>query len=210
MKHRYSWVIAILVVLVSGALMGFLGSDDSAGRSPVAVPPTSESARADATRTQFPGGDQVPAILVVTRDDETPLTPADLTAVTQTFSGASEATGNVSGPPPQVSEDGEAAIVVVPLSAELSGFELTDKVKELRTKAADSLPDDLRAQVTGGPAFGADIADSFSGANFTLLAVTAAVVALLLIITYRSPVLWLVPLLVIGFADRVADRKSVV
>ena len=69
MKHRYSWVIAILVVLVSGALMGFLGSDDSAGQSPVAVPPTSESARADATRTQFPGGDQVPAILVVTRDD---------------------------------------------------------------------------------------------------------------------------------------------
>ena len=29
-------------------------------------------------------------------------------------------------------------------------------------------------------------------------------VALLLIVTYRSPVLWLVPLLVIGFADRVA------
>lgn len=204
MSRRYSWVIALLVVLVSGALMGFLGSDDSAGQSPVAVPPTSESARADATRTQFPGGDQVPAILVVTRDDEAPLKPADLAAVTQTFSGASEATGNVSGPPPQVSEDGEAAIVVVPLSAELSGFELTDEVKELRAKAADGLPDDLRAQVTGGPAFGADIADSFSGANFTLLAVTAAVVALLLIVTYRSPVLWLVPLLVIGFADRVA------
>ena len=38
----------------------------------------------------------------------------------------------------------------------------------------------------------------------TLLAVTGMVVALLLIITYRSPVLWLVPLLVIAFADRVA------
>src|SRR6185295_14211122 len=46
--------------------------------------------------------------------------------------------------------------------------------------------------------------NSFSGANFTLLAVTAAVVALLLIVTYRSPVLWLVPLAVIAFADRVA------
>ncbi len=32
---------------------------------------------------------------------------------------------------------------------------------------------------------------------------TATVVALLLIVTYRSPVLWLVPLLVIAFADRV-------
>ena len=57
-------------------------------------------------------------------------------------------------------------------------------------------------QITGGPAFGADIADSFSGANVTLLAVTAAVVALLLIVTYRSPILWLVPLLVIALADR--------
>ncbi|MGH3582290.1 MAG: MMPL family transporter, partial [Mycobacterium sp.] len=52
---------------------------------------------------------------------------------------------------------------------------------------------------------GADIANSFAGANITLLAVTAAVVALLLIITYRSPVLWLVPLLVIAFADRVGS-----
>ncbi|MFB1296082.1 efflux RND transporter permease subunit [Mycobacterium sp. pW049] len=204
MSRRYSWVIALLVVLVSGAVMGLLGSDDSAGQSPVAVPPASESARADATRAEFPGGDQVPAILVVTRADETPLRPADLAAVTQAFSGASEATGNEPGAPPQVSDDGQAAIVVVPLSAELSGFDLTDKVKELRARAADELPDDLRTQVTGGPAFGADIADSFSGANFTLLAVTAAVVALLLIVTYRSPVLWLVPLLVIGFADRVA------
>ena len=66
------------------------------------------------------------------------------------------------------------------------------------------MPGTLRAEVTGGPAFGADIANSFSGANVTLLAVTAAVVALLLIVTYRSPVLWLVPLLVIAFADRVA------
>ena len=33
---------------------------------------------------------------------------------------------------------------------------------------------------------------------------TASVVALLLVATYRSPVLWLAPLLVIGFADRIA------
>lgn len=193
MSRRFSWVIALLIVVISGALMGFLGSDESAGQSPVAVPPNAESARADATRAAFPGGDQVPAILVVTRSDGARLSPADLGAVSQTFPG-----------PPQVSEDGQAAVVAVPLSTELSGFELTDKVKELRARATDGLPDDLTAQVTGGPAFGADIADSFSGANFTLLAVTAAVVALLLIVTYRSPVLWLVPLLVIGFADRVA------
>ncbi|MEX3769895.1 MMPL family transporter, partial [Mycolicibacterium fortuitum] len=71
--------------------------------------------------------------------------------------------------------------------------------------AADGLPPGLKAEITGGPAFGADIANSFAGANITLLAVTATVVALLLIVTYRSPVLWLVPLLVIAFADRVGS-----
>ncbi|MGP4055945.1 MMPL family transporter [Mycobacterium sp. 4D054] len=205
MNRRYSWVVALLIVLASGALTGLLGSGDSGSQSPVAVPADAESARADAVRETFPGGDQVPAILVVTRTDSAPLDPADLDAVNAARDRMLAATGgDAVGPPPQVSDDGQAAVATVPLSGDLSGFALTDKVKELRSAAADGLPGDLQAEVTGGPAFGADIAASFSGANFTLLAVTATVVALLLIITYRSPVLWLVPLLVIGFADRVA------
>lgn len=206
MSRRLSWVVALLVVLASGALMGLLGGGgDANSQSPVAVPADSESARADAARAAFPGGDQVPAILVVTRADSAPLDPADIAAVDAARDRMLAAAGTgPGGPPTQVSEDGEAAVATVPLQGDLSGFALTDKVEELRAAAGDGLPGDLRAELTGGPAFGADIADSFSGANFTLLAVTAAVVALLLIITYRSPVLWLVPLLVIGFADRVA------
>jgi RND superfamily putative drug exporter len=156
------------------------------------VPATAESARADAVRTQFDGGDRVPAIIVVTRQDSAPLNPADVAVVRGKWQQA------------QISTDGAAALAVVPMSADLTGFQLGDAVNALRHSAAEGLPDDLRAEVTGGPAFGADIADSFSGANFTLLAVTATVVALLLIITYRSPVLWLVPLIVIAVADRVA------
>lgn len=168
--------------------MALLGGGDSASQSPVAVPASAESARADALRTQFPGGDTAPAIIVVTRTDGAALTPADTAAA---------------GPGAQVSADGKAALRVAPLAADLSGFHLRDAVHALRNQLSTSLPDGLRAEVTGGPAFGADIANSFAGANITLLAVTATVVALLLIVTYRSPVLWLVPLLVIGFADRV-------
>jgi putative drug exporter of the RND superfamily len=191
MSRRWSWVLALVVVAVSGALMGLLGGDDSSQRSPVPVPDTAESARAAEARAQFPGGDEVPAIIVVTRDDGARLDPADLAAIEGKWRA-------------QVSTDGEAALTVVPLSADLTGFALNDAVSELRETAPEGLPDDLRTEVTGGPAFGADIANSFSGANITLLAVTAAVVAALLIATYRSPVLWLVPLAVIGFADRVA------
>ena len=103
-----------------------------------------------------------------------------------------------------VSTDGKAAIGVVTISADLSGLALNDHVVALRKAAHSGLPPGLEAHVTGGPAFGADIANAFAHANITLLAVTASVVALLLIATYRSPVLWLVPLLVIGLADRTA------
>ncbi len=203
MVRRLSWVLALVIVAVSGALMGLLGGGDSAEQSPVPVPAGAESARADAARAQFPGGDLVPVILVVSRGDGAALTPGDLEAADQARQRMLAVAG-ASGPPAQVSEDRRAAVAVVPLQADLSGFALNDQVKALRAAAAEGLPSDVRAEVTGGPAFGADIADSFSGANLTLLIVTAAVVALLLIITYRSPVLWLAPLLVIGFADRVA------
>ncbi|KAA0108463.1 MMPL family transporter [Mycolicibacterium sp. P9-22] len=190
MSSRAAWLVAILVILASGAGLGLLGGSDAASQSPVAVPAGAESARADALRAAFPGGDIAPAIIVFTRTDGRPLSPDDAAAA---------------GPGAQVSADGLAAVSVSPLSADLSGFALNDAVQQLRTQTAERLPEGLRAEVTGGPAFGADIANSFAGANITLLAVTATVVALLLIITYRSPVLWLVPLLVIAFADRVGS-----
>lgn len=190
MSSRISWLVALLVILASGAGLGLLSGGDAGSQSPVAVPAGAESARADALRSEFPGGDVAPAIIVFTRVDGGPLSPAEVAAA---------------GPGAKVSEDGLAAVSVAPLPADLSGFALSDAVQDLRTSTTERLPDGLRAEVTGGPAFGADIANSFAGANITLLAVTAAVVALLLIITYRSPVLFLVPLLVIAFADRVGS-----
>jgi putative drug exporter of the RND superfamily len=202
---RRSWVIALVVIAVSGLLLAFIGTGDASEQSPVPVPASAESARAGALRTQFPGGDTVPAILVVTRVDGAALTPANLAAAEQPRHRALTATpGGTTAPPVLVSDDGRAAVASLPLPAEISGFALGDVVTTVRDAATDGLPAELRAQVTGGPAFGADIANSFTNANITLLAVTALVVALLLIVTYRSPVLWLVPLGVVAFADRVA------
>ncbi len=74
----------------------------------------------------------------------------------------------------------------------------------MRAAAKADLPDGLTAQVTGPAAVQADLAAVFDGANTRLLAATASVVALLLVITYRSPLLWLVPLTVVGVADQLA------
>lgn len=205
-SSRRSWVLALFVAALGGALLGLIPQSASAQQSPVVLPPTAESVRAAELIKQFPGGDSAPVLLVISRADGAALSPEDLAAAQQARDRMAGVTGVVDAPGPPVipATDGEAAVAPVPLDPDLTGFGLSDAVKALRDAARDGLPEGLVANVTGGPAFGADIANSFAGANISLLAVTGIVVALLLIITYRSPVLWLVPLLVIAFADRIA------
>ncbi|MFE5333101.1 MMPL family transporter [Embleya sp. NPDC056575] len=51
----------------------------------------------------------------------------------------------------------------------------------------------------------ADFIDVYSGMDAALLATTPAIVALLPLITYRSPVLWLIPLISAALAGQVAS-----
>lgn len=201
---RRSWIITLLIAVAAGAAMALAGANGQSTQSPVPVPPSAESARAAALAKDFPSGDEAPVILVVSRTDGAALSPSDLAGAEDAHRRVLASAGAQGGAPLSTSEDGVVALAPVPVAADLSGFDLADTVTGLRDAANDGAPQSLRLQITGGPAFGADIADSFSGANFTLLAVTAAVVALLLIITYRSPVLWLVPLTVIAIADQTA------
>lgn len=201
---RLSWNLALVLTIAGGALLGLVTDNGSAEQAPVVVPAAAESARVTELLKAFPGGDSAPVILLVTRADGQALSPEDLAAAEQARARAAALTRGAPPIPLAQSADGEAALAPLALQADLNGFALTDTVTGLRNAARDGLPGELVVNVTGGPAFGADIANSFSGANFILLAVTVGVVALLLIVTYRSPVLWLVPLLVIAFADRVA------
>lgn len=198
-SSRRSWALSLAVIILSMGFMAFVGENDSAGSAPSSVPPEADSAQVAELLTQFPGADTAPVILVVSRDDDGVLTPSDLTAARDALGRLSDADTQLIPAP-----DGKATLGIVEIDGSLSGFSLNETVTSLRSAAADGLPVGLSAHLTGGPAFGADIANSFSGANFTLLAVTALVVAILLVATYRSPVLWLVPLVVIGLGDRVA------
>lgn len=107
-------------------------------------------------------------------------------------------------PPFIPSKDGKVAMVMIPITTQASGTQLGDIVTNVRNAGKDALPAELQLHTTVGPAFGADAGNAFQGADFRLLAITAAVVAVLLLLTYRSPILWLFPLIVVGIADRVA------
>lgn len=201
-SHRRSWAIALLLALAAAALMALAGSDTGADKAPVQLPPGSESARAAALSESMPGGDQVPAILVVSRPDGSPLAGDGIDAANAARERVLARAGAAHPAPLMVSTDGRAAVAAIPVATDLSGFGLNDVIGGLRDAAKSGAPDGLTLQITGGPAFGADIANAMTDANIALLVVTATVVTVLLIATYRSPILWLVPLLVIGLADR--------
>ncbi|CAM2835461.1 MMPL family transporter [Skermania piniformis] len=199
--------VAILAIVLIGLLAAAGLGGESADQAPSSLPPSAESARAADRLAEFPDSGTAPVLVVVSRTDGAELSDADVAATTAAAQRMSAARGSATAAPTdsvpaQLSPDRRVALGRATVDADLSGFDLTEQIDGMRAAARDGLPPGLRAQVTGGPAFGADIADSFSGANFTLLVVTAAVVALLLILTYRSPVLWLIPLLVVALADR--------
>lgn len=211
--RRTAWVLLVLAVIVTGALFSL--TPPASESAPNSLPDEADSQRIQQVLDGFEGSDQAPVIAVATRAGGGALEQSDLGALTQLRAAMLEVDRGVGdapeqGPPVVPSEDGEAAIALVPVDAELSGAPLNDLVGELREVIADEAPEGLDVQLTGGPAFGADIANAFEGADFRLLGVTAAVVAVLLLITYRSPVLWLVPLIVIGTADRLAAIVSAV
>ena len=59
----------------------------------------------------------------------------------------------------------------------------------------------LETKVTGGAGYSADAIKVFEGINGTLLLSAFVLVLLLLILIYRSPIFWLIPILAVGFAE---------
>jgi RND superfamily putative drug exporter len=97
--------------------------------------------------------------------------------------------------------DGTAAVtsIAVPGNEQSVLHTVTEMRRILGTGSAG-----LDIRVTGDAAIQSDLLGAFSGADTFLLVVTAALVAVLLAATYRSPVLWLVPLGCVGIAEAVA------
>ena len=188
--RRSGWLFALLPMLLATVLIGAWGEGERDRLPTDALPRGYDSTLATELSDELPDEDATVAIVVFSVDpDAGPLDVASLPQV-----GVAPAT---------LSEDGTAALAIVPIEA-TSATANADAVEELRDQLAAETPDGVTAQVTGPAGIEADLAAVFNGANVRLLTVTALVVAVLLIITYRSPVLWIVPLAVVGAADRLA------
>lgn len=187
-------------------LFGAFGSAKAPGGNALA-PADSESVRTSELMAKFPNADRQSVLVVASQKDGSTLSDSDVTNLEGLLPVLDEyADADSTGP--LLSEDKKAAVLVTPIKVGDTNADTAEVIKEIRAALADAAPDGITLQLTGGPAFGADVASSFEGADFTLLLVTILIVAVLLIITYRSPVLWLLPLVVVALADGLAGRMT--
>ena len=201
LRPRIAWLVALLPLLLAGALIGGLGEGERERTSLDSLPAGFDSTEGTALRDALPDEGAATAVVLWTSDDGT-LGQEVLRDLGQQ---ADELGAVPAGPdgPVTLAEDKTAAIAIVPIES-TSATENADLVRDLRKQLDDGVPDGVSSQVTGPAAVQADLAAVFEGADTNLLLATAGVVALLLLFTYRSPVLWLIPLTVVGVADRLA------
>lgn len=205
-SRRGAWLSLGIVLVLMVLLFGAFGSAKAPGGNAQA-PADSESARTSELMAKFPNADRQSVLVVASHKDGSTLSDSDVSALAGLLPVLDEyADADTTGP--LLSEDQKAALLVTPIKVGETNAQTAEEIKAIRAALTDAAPDGITLQVTGGPAFAADVASSFEGADFTLLLVTILIVAILLIITYRSPVLWLLPLVVVALADGLAGRMT--
>ena len=199
---RRSWLVATVVAILGVLIIGGLGQAERTPDSTDQLPDGADSSTVLELADELPETRGSAAVVLFSADE--PLGQATLARLGGIFAGLLPPDAPLNGPPGlSVSEDGTAAFGVVPVTVE-GATEIAEVVKQLRSRVRADLPAGVTAQVTGPAAIQADLAAVFDGADVRLLLATASVVALLLLITYRSPLLWLIPLTVVGLGDQVA------
>ncbi|MFW6694473.1 MMPL family transporter [Streptomyces sp. MAR4 CNX-425] len=204
--RRSKWAVCaiwILLIAVGGSLAAKLGSVQD-NDPETWLPASAQSTQAvELAEEHFADKDSSTAVVVYARGSG--LTAADLDKVggDRDALASGVAVGDV--PEAAVSEDGKAAFVSVPLRTSPSDNSvLGDGVDRVDELTGDGVPEGLEVRIAGEAGNIADYIDVYSGLDAALLGAALGVVAVLLLLTYRSPVLWLVPLLTVFLAGQVA------
>ena len=202
--RRTKWVVVafwLLVVVALGSLAGKLQGAEKNDASSY-LPGSAQSTQELNEQAAFQSKNYNPALVVYVRD--TGVTAADIAkanADARYFATLPAVNGRVA--PPIISSDHKAIETVVGsdlgYNSDIGGFITT--VQNAATKDAGGLH-----VYIGGPAASAnDEIKIFKGIDSTLLYSALAVVIVLLLLTYRSPVLWLLPIISAGVALALAE-----
>src|SRR6202012_5351980 len=200
--RRAKWGIVVfwlIVVALAGPLSGKLTGAEKNDSSSW-LPAKAESTQVLNLQSKIQSPNIFTAVVVYDRPSG--LTSADKAKAAADLTRFEGVTGvvraQVAGP--IVSRDGTAIETLVPVNLGSEGWnKASDTATSLRNIArADDAG--MSVYIAGPLGSAADSANSFKGIDGTLLIATLAVVIVLLLITYRSPVLWLFPVISAGIA----------
>jgi RND superfamily putative drug exporter len=202
-----AWVVLLLVFAPLGAKL----ADVTDNRTESFLPPNAESTQVLRLQEQrFAGGQTLSGLVVYERPGG--LTAADRRRIAQDARRAADALPLVSPPavPFQpraprnlVSPSGDVAYTVISLPDDYE--RVAEWGKTLRNIVGSPGQGGLRAYVTGALGFNADFEEVFAEIDVKILLVTVALVLVLLGLIYRSPVIALIPLVVVGIAYGIAQ-----
>lgn len=170
------------------------------------LPGSAESTKALEKLDKFQDQNDIPTSVVYKRSSG--LTAEDLQAITQQTAQVQELKGARSvGPDGQVlppealitkSPDGQVAVATVTFNFGKNGWnDLPDTAKQIHKIA--KIPG-VTVHLAGPGGQAADSAEAFKGLDGTLILWTALVVIVILLLTYRSPILWILPIISAGIA----------
>ncbi len=190
------WVVVLAVALpLSAKLMGAEKNDASAW-----LPANAESTRVLDLQAQFQSPNIFPAVVVYQRASG--LTAADRAKAAADVNSFIALPGVVPGQVigPIQAADGKVIQTILQVNLGKQGWNGAEKGADSIRAITASNANGLTSYLTGALGSAADNSKIFKGIDSTLLYSALAVVIVILLITYRSPVLWLLPVISSGVA----------
>ncbi|WP_329242619.1 MMPL family transporter [Actinoallomurus sp. NBC_01490] len=193
-SRRTKWLVLVgwLVLLMAGGTLGGRLQGVTQNNADAYLPGSAEATQVIKLQDKVHKEDGM--LAVVSYERRSGITPADQADARQAAAQLARI-GPVTGP--LMAKDGRAMQLLVPITGDGDGvLKAVDTIRHTVERA----PPGLDVRVTG-PAGGlSDAVKVFGSIDGTLLLVTLAVVVLMLLLTYRSPFLWVVPLIAAGSA----------
>lgn len=201
-RRAVPWAVVVLWAAVIAIALPFAGGLADAQRDNVVdyLPASADSTQVAKIEQALPGGESTELVVVYHRDGG--LTAADRSHAQQQIDRITGA-HPFDGPAPQGVPSQDGTTLMYPMSTTAPGTDndaRTALVDDVRERLAAAPVEGLDAELGGPGALMTDMEKVFETIDGTLMLATVLVVAVLLILTYRSPFLWLVPLTVVGVA----------
>jgi RND superfamily putative drug exporter len=191
-----AWLLALVVMGGTNVFERY--TDAERNRTVDYAPGNVESVKVLEQIDEFPSGERFAAVVVYRRDGG--LTARDRALIAQDRRQLERVATAGRPPAPIVSPDRTTALLPVPFKTTGEGDIVTRDADRVRA-AIEGAPAGLQVEVTGAAGFAADAVEVFESINGTLVAATALLVFVLLIIIYRSPIFWLIPFLSVIVAE---------